>query len=298
MKRLSLFLTMALLICSCVDEQKRKEAICLEFLNRHIPAQVSVLSVSDFDTHKYNYQTITELVFSFKSPEGFEGTGTMDVNWSYDKKSIESYYQPYIRMEQPDFVPKNNIWSCNHEKAYGADKMVATVMIPERYSQEDLEMVSKYVIYLNGQFVTDWWISYFIDGMSRNGPHYALVKAHRFSSGITFSTEFNKLTEITNSDDLSAAYHKLDMDDTVAYIIECYQFIGNSFQVVYAAEDENYYIMNYADGKFMKPDRIKMIDDVTFKYEEDTGETFKMKPDGLYCYFEGNLAAVYNKMNL
>lgn len=298
MKKITLLTIILILLSSCNIGQRKREKVCREFLDRHYPGAVEVISVSEPHNHFQGKPNLSELCYSFKTPEGFEGEGKMYICWDYHKSDIDTYYMPTITMEMPEFVPKYTRISCQREKAFGKDKMVAIISIPERYDNDALECVTKYFIYRDGSFVEDWWIEYYVCSMSYQGPNYALVNARRNGSGIMVSTEFNKLTEVTSIEELSSAYKELVLSDATAYIIECYQYIGNSFQAVYASEDDNYYIITYADGKFQKPDRIKMINDTTFRYVEDTGEVFKMESDGLYCYSEGELAIVYNKIQL
>ena len=77
-----------------------------------------------------------------------------------------------------------------------------------------------------------------------------------------------------------------------------WQFIGPSSLIIYQ-KNNTYYMVTEDNGKFSAPDKLIKLTYrgyPSYKYVEDTGEIFSVRPDGLYGYADGDLSSVFHNL--
>ena len=294
------FLTVLLSVTSCFDQVDPRVKVSGDFLAQHLPSHANIAVDSLTKPRLANSIDGAKVNFSFETKDGFSGYGNIEVNYDYDNTHVDSYYQPHIYMNPHQDVKPYSIRDNSEEEAFGHTKRMITVIIPDQYSEKDLEMLSKYLCYAHGYLSTHLNISYYLENMSLKGPNYAFVNVHSSRYNISTDVTINILTAIPEDVDLTTETQKTNDDCPFknCKVLGTWQFIGASTITIYV-KNGTYYMTTYAEGEYWPSDKlIKIQGDgyPSFEYEEDTGEYFSIHPDGLYGYAFGDLACVYNNI--
>jgi len=283
----------AFLLISCISENQKIDNLCLECIQNYIIGYNSahIISRTDPKWDSDQYRFFTTVKYSYSVKDRYCGTAEMVICLDSGKSTIKSFRRPQITSFS-DKPFDYSIMSYDVESAFDNEKVILDVMIPARYDEAQLQELSKYIVYSFGELYENWQLSYYVEGMNHRGPNYALANARANSYGVFPTVEMNILTEWDETS-VAESSKLADAPFKESEIIGRYQFIGNSTITVYK-KSSKYYMVTFADGEYSEPELLVSQGSRTYRYANDTGETFKVQSDGLYCYFEGDLGAVYN----
>lgn len=306
LKRLTIpsIVFLLLSISSCETEDARLKGILSDFLKNNVPANASteLLSYTPLkeDSQNRRYATEIEFLFTGKNP-GIEGEGSLKVYFDKEKKYIKSFFAtPRSLHLSGESAYKYFVIEARTEDAYSFSKRKIIVRIPERYDIAVLDSIGTRIVYEQGLFKNQLNISYYTSEMSLNGPNYAYSDVTSSSSSIRIQTSQNPITA-SQSSNKGGSFNNTGSTTcpyTGCAIEGTWQFIGPSTLTIYK-KNGSYYMVTEENGIFTTPDRlVKMTYKgyQSFKYVEDTGEIFSIRPDGLYGYADGDLSCVFNNL--
>jgi len=291
------------MIVSCESEEQKLEKIYYNFIAEKYPYNTSIIisntTYLSWDEKERLYESTVS--YSYSTQNGFKGNGKVHVRLNSDKEEVRLF--SFSNGCPENIKLKNyNVYNYENFDAFGVEKVMATIVIPERYEKSDIEYISEAVAL---QFISgnkQWNISYYLKDMSIHGPNYALDKMYAGHGTFAHNISINVLTEQkAPTIDKSLVTKKNEKSPfSNNEIIGRFQFIGSSTMTIYN-KNEKYYIVLYSTSSgFSTPDalvKVKGGSNPSFRYEDDTDEILTIKDDGLYCYYEGDLAAVYHRIS-
>jgi len=302
MKKIVLLLIPFVIFClsSCESEDARIGKALNAYLSAQLPynsgVQVSSFSPLKEDPGSRRYKTDVSFTFTEKDG-GATGHGEVTALFDNSKKEVDHLilYPGRIMLDEQTPYPYTVI-TAETANAYSCSKRMITVRIYDRFPEEALCYLSKRLTYEYGLFATHLNISYFAEGMSLNGPNYAFCDVTTNAQSFDCKTQINPLTAQLPGMDEERAVQKAPYEGS--RIVGTWQFIGPSKLVIYQ-KSGSYFMVIEEKGTFSAPDKLRKITYLgytSFKYVEDTGEVFSIRPDGLYGYADGDLSCVYNPL--
>lgn len=291
-------------LLSCESENERITKSLTDYLSSRLPdnAGVQVLSFEPLKETKPGKEYQSDVKFTFTEADGgIQGHGDVTAVFDGQKKSVRHLilYPGHITLDERS--PYHyTIYSSETANAYQFEKRMVNVVIYEQLSEDALTYLSKRIVYEHGLFISHLNISYYVNGMSLNGPNYAFCDVTTTAHSFSCKPQINVLTAnkpaAESSQTNSAAAEKAPYDG--ADIVGMWQFIGPSSLIIYQ-KNNTYYMVTEDNGKFSAPDKLIKLTYrgyPSYKYVEDTGEIFSVRPDGLYGYADGDLSSVFHNL--
>lgn len=207
-------------------------------------------------------------------------------NQDYVEIRSKSYYPLPAGAAETASYPFDIVSRKVSEIVVGESKVEYTVVISNKYNEQELDNIANNIKKSDKDGINYIFISFYLNDMSLKGPNYAISKR---TPDIN-TTQINYVEPAIESN--NAPYGN-------AEIIGKWSMAGGATTIIYKKNTSYYMIDHYSANNYGDP--MKLIKstingNTSFRYVEDTGETFVIMEDGLYGYMDGDLSCVFSKL--